>query len=140
MYRDLNTIKRELEIILGEPLHRLGSETRTPDRRPAPTISTRPGAGHSKKTLSSARRLLRAARYEDPFAFMLMAAHVDGVVRTYFIAADEAEWDYFPLGKDMMTEMAFNLTQPPSPLPPTRKRHAGDIPGSHLRKGHRHNP
>src|SRR3954464_11698091 len=38
------------------------------------------------------------------------ASGATGRVRTYYVAAEEVEWDYAPLGKDMETGKAFEGT------------------------------
>src|ERR1044072_6117795 len=45
-------------------------------------------------------------------------------VRTYYVAAEEVEWDYAPLGKDMATGQAFEGTAVAYTLPgPNRVGH-----------------
>jgi FtsP/CotA-like multicopper oxidase with cupredoxin domain len=62
--------------------------------------------------MSGSFRVLRSVATAAAFAAILVApgfgaaaqdAH--GVVRTYFIAADEIDWDYMPSGRDKMMEM-----------------------------------
>ena len=45
-----------------------------------------------------------------PAAQQANAGAAGGQVRTYYIAAEEVEWDYAPLGIDMMTGQAFEGT------------------------------
>ena len=45
-----------------------------------------------------------------PAAQQANAGAAAGQVRTYYIAAEEVEWDYAPLGIDMMTGQAFEGT------------------------------
>ena len=41
------------------------------------------------------------------------AACAEGKTRTYYIAVDEVEWDYTPMGTDQMMGMPFAETKAP---------------------------